>query len=144
MAIRAQDGSSRTPSMPGKTVWAATLPLLESQTDYPENAVTFDAILASEQGDYFTVPRAIAIYERDGGLGWKHYDEGHNRNESRRARELIFSWIATVGNYDYAFNWIFHQDGILEMEVGLTGYMDTKAVKSKTSPMRFTAIKMLI
>jgi primary-amine oxidase len=108
--------------------------LLESQTDYPENAVTFDAILASEQGDYFTVPRAIAIYERDGGLGWKHYDEGHNRNESRRARELVLSWIATVGNYDYAFNWIFHQDGILEMEVGLTGYMDTKAVKSKNLP----------
>jgi primary-amine oxidase len=104
---------------------------LESQTDYPENAVTFDATLASEQGDYFTIPRAIALYERDGGLGWKHYDQGHNRDESRRARELVLSWIATVGNYDYVFNWVFHQDGILEMEVGLTGYMDTKAVKAK-------------
>ena len=108
--------------------------MLEPQQDYPDNAVTFDATLASEQGDYFTIPRAVAIYERDGGLGWKHWDSGRNHNESRRARELVLSWIATVGNYDYAFNWVFHQDGALEMEVGLTGYMDTKAVALKKVP----------
>jgi primary-amine oxidase len=108
--------------------------VLESQTDYPNNAVTFDATLANEQGDYFMIPRAIALYERDGGLGWKHFDKGRERNESRRARELVLSWIATVGNYDYAFNWVFHQDGILEMEVGLTGYMDTKAVNLQKLP----------
>jgi len=108
--------------------------MLEPQQDYPDNAVTFDATLASEQGDYFTIPRAVAIYERDGGLGWKHWDAGRNHNESRRARELVLSWIATVGNYDYAFNWVFHQDGTLEMEVGLTGYMDTKAVALKRVP----------
>jgi primary-amine oxidase len=107
---------------------------LESQTDVPDNAVTFDATLASEKGDYFIVPHAVALYERDGGLGWKHYDQGHNHNESRRARELVLSWVATVGNYDYAFSWIFHQDGTLEMEVGLTGYMDTKAVAIKKLP----------
>lgn len=48
--------------------------------------------------------------------------------EARRARELVLSWIATVGNYDYGFNWIFHQDGTLEMDVILTGIMQTKGV----------------
>ena len=50
------------------------------------------------------------------------------RTESRRARQLVLSWIATVGNYDYGFNWIFHQDGTLEMDVVLTGIMQTKGV----------------
>jgi primary-amine oxidase len=102
---------------------------LEALTDYPANAVTFDAVLPTERGDWFRIPRAVALYERDGGLAWKHHDRGRNRNESRRARELVLGWIATVGNYDYAFNWVFHQDGSLEMETLLTGFMETKAVK---------------
>ena len=28
---------------------------------------------------------------------------------------LVLSYVATVGNYDYGFDWIFHQDGALEM-----------------------------
>src|SRR5262249_18296437 len=75
-----------------------------------------------------TVPRAVALYERDGGILWKHYDLGTGHNETRRARELVLSWIATVGNYDYGFNWIFHQDGTLEMDIILTGIMQTKGV----------------
>jgi primary-amine oxidase len=101
---------------------------LEALTDYPANAVTFDAVLPSERGDWFQIPRAVALYERDGGLAWKHHERGRNRNESRRARELVLGWVATVGNYDYAFNWVFHQDGSLEMETLLTGFMETKAV----------------
>lgn len=104
---------------------------LEPQRDYPANAATFDAVLASERGDWFRIPRAVALYERDGGLLWKHDDRGRSRNESRRGRELVLSWIATVGNYDYAFNWVFHQEGTLEMEVLLTGFMETKAVALK-------------
>jgi primary-amine oxidase len=35
--------------------------------------------------------------------------------------------IATIGNYDYGFEWIFHQDGTLEAQVLLTGIMQVKA-----------------
>lgn len=107
---------------------------LEPLTDYPSNAVTFDAVMPTEKGDWFLIPRAIALYERDGGLAWKHHDRGRNRNESRRARELVLTWVATVGNYDYGFNWVFHQDGSLEMETLLTGFMETKAVALKALP----------
>jgi primary-amine oxidase len=107
---------------------------LESLTDYPPNAVTFDAVMPTEKGDWFLIPKAVALYERDGGLAWKHHDRGRNRNESRRARELVLSWVATVGNYDYGFNWVFHQDGSLEMETLLTGFMETKAVALKALP----------
>jgi primary-amine oxidase len=101
---------------------------LEPEVDAPSNATFFDATLADETGVPFVVPRAVALYEKDGGLLWKHFDRDNNHNSSRRSRELVLSWIATVGNYDYGFNWIFHQDGTLEMRVLLTGIMETKGV----------------
>jgi primary-amine oxidase len=101
---------------------------LEPEVDAPSNATFFDATLADESGVPLVVPRAVALYERDGGLLWKHFDRDNNHNNSRRSRELVLSWIATVGNYDYGFNWIFHQDGTLEMRVLLTGIMETKGV----------------
>jgi primary-amine oxidase len=101
---------------------------LEPEVDAPSNAIFFDATLADETGVPFVIPRAMALYERDGGLLWKHFDRDNNQNDSRRSRELVLSWIATVGNYDYGFNWIFHQDGTLEMRVLLTGIMETKGV----------------
>jgi primary-amine oxidase len=108
--------------------------MLEPLRDYPGNAKIFNVVLPSETGDWFEIPRAVALYERDGGLLWKHYDKDHSQNEARRARELVLSWVATVGNYDYGFNWVFHQDGSLEMEVLLTGFMECKATSLKTVP----------
>ena len=41
---------------------------------------------------------------------------------------MVLSSFANVGNYEYGFDWIFHQDGTLEMEVLLTGVMSVKGV----------------
>jgi len=101
---------------------------LEPGLDAPENAVFLDAVLADSKGAPVESPRVIALYERDGGLLWKHWDYVSNHNESRRARQLVISSVATAGNYEYGFNWVFHQDGTLEMEVLLTGIMSTKGV----------------
>ena len=109
---------------------------LEPGTDAPSNAAFVDAVLADESGVPFVVPRAVALYERDGGLLWKHFDRDNNSNESRRSRELVLSWIATVGNYDYGFNWVFHQDGTLEMQALLTGIMETKGVDMASASHR--------
>src|SRR4029079_11869902 len=93
---------------------------------------TFDAVFPGETGGgVLPVKRAVALYERDGGVLWKHADYSSfpfMHNESRRARDLVLSWFANVGNYEYGFNWIFHQDGTLEMEVLLTGIMAARAV----------------
>ena len=103
---------------------------LDERNDVPANAVVLPATLASEFGAAQTRNRAIALYERDGGVLWKHVDYMTNTNQSRRARQLVLSSIATLGNYDYGFNWVFHQDGTLEMEVLLTGIMSVKGVTS--------------
>jgi len=64
---------------------------------------------------------------------WKHYEGYSKTNESRRARQLVIFFIATIGNYDYAVNWIFHQDGVLEMDGALSGIMLPKGVKETTA-----------
>ncbi len=104
---------------------------LEPKIDYPENATLFNAIFAQENGSAVPLPRAVALYERDGGVLWKHVDYTSLpfvHNESRRARQLVLTWFANVGNYEYGFNWIFHQDGMLEMEALLTGIMAARGI----------------
>ncbi len=114
---------------------------LEAKTDVPDNAILLPATLATERGMGQTRNRVIALYERDGGVLWKHVDYLTNKNESRRARQLVLSSFANVGNYEYGFNWVFHQDGTLEMEVLLTGVMSVKGVVAKVDDAHQHATK---
>lgn len=102
---------------------------IEPNTDAPENALLIDATFAGDDGQPYVLPRAVGIYERDGGMLWKHYESYSAKNESRRARQLVIFFIATIGNYDYALNWIFHQDGVLEADAALSGIMLPKGVR---------------
>ncbi len=92
----------------------------------PRHAVLLDAVFAGDTGAPATLPKAVALYERDGGLLWTHYDG--RTSDARRARELVLGWIANFGNYDYAFNWVFRQDATLELQVELTGVLLPKGV----------------
>ena len=102
---------------------------IEPDTDAPPQATLIDVTFAGDDGRSYVLPRAVGIYERDGGLLWKHYDSYSKTNASRRARQLVMFFIATIGNYDYSINWIFHQDGVLELDAGLTGIMLPKGVR---------------
>ena len=95
---------------------------LRPGVDCPANCRTFDAAMVEPTGQPSLQRSVIALYERDGGILWKH-DE-----EVRRGRDLVIGFVSTVGNYDYAFDWIFRQDGSLEMKASLTGIMAVKAV----------------
>jgi len=86
--------------------------------DAPANALFLDATMHDHLGRPITVARAIAVYERDGGILWRH------ANQSRRARQLVISGFSTIDNYDYQFNWIFNQDGAIDGEVLLSGIMN--------------------
>src|SRR6185437_15692342 len=107
----------------GMGVYAKTS--LNVGTDAPADASYFSAFLHDRKGAPLEVPRAVAIYERDGGVMWRH---GHS---ARRARQLVLSSFARVDEYDYGFNWIFHEDGALEMQVLLSGRMNVKPVERK-------------
>jgi primary-amine oxidase len=60
---------------------------------------------------------------------WKHADWRTGQSEVRRSRRLTVSMLATVGNYDYGFFWYFLQDGSIQMEMKLTGIMNSTTLK---------------
>ncbi len=95
---------------------------LRPGVDCPTNCRVYSAVLADSAGEPQIIPRAVALYELDAGIAWKH------GVEARRARSLVLSFVAQVGNYDYGFDWIFRQDGTIEVRVELTGIMAVKAV----------------
>ena len=94
---------------------------LELGKEIPENGVLLNTVLANSEGEPFTIPGLVGIYERDNGVLWKHFNYRTQKNYIRRNRELVMKMITTVDNYDYSINWIFRQDGTLEVENELTG-----------------------
>jgi primary-amine oxidase len=89
----------------------------------------FDGHLADNLGRVVTIKNAICLHEEDFGMLWKHTDWRTGQSEVRRSRRLAVSMIANVGNYDYGFYWYFYQDGTIQMEVKLTGIVNTQALK---------------
>jgi len=94
---------------------------MELGKEIPENGLLLNAVFANEQGESYVMPGVIGIYERDNGILWKHYEYNTQRNDVRRSRELVMTMTVAVDNYDYSINWIFHQDGTLEVQNELTG-----------------------
>ncbi|QDU89470.1 Copper methylamine oxidase precursor [Pirellulimonas nuda] len=99
---------------------------LQEGLDAPGNAVFVDAVLANETGVPELRRNAVAFFERDGGILWKHCDEDAGLRYVRRSRELVVLHTVTVGNYDYILKWIFHQDGVLEVRAEASGILLAK------------------
>lgn len=81
----------------------------------------FDGIINDTDGEPLVIPNAICLHEEDYGTLWKHTDWRTEETAVRRNRRLTVSFVATVGNYDYEFNWYLYQDGSIEGQVRLTG-----------------------
>jgi primary-amine oxidase len=89
----------------------------------------FDAPTLDSRGRVVNIKNAICLHEEDFGLLWKHIDWRTNQTELRRSRRLSVSFVATVGNYEYAFYWYLYQDGSIQCEIKLTGIMNTTALR---------------
>ena len=78
---------------------------LDSGTAAPAGATFIDADFADSYRHPYTLGRAMALYERGG---------------KRRARELVLTSRATIGDEGYLISWIFRQDGTISLETALT------------------------
>ncbi|MFN8489302.1 MAG: primary-amine oxidase [Caldilineaceae bacterium] len=94
----------------------------------PDHAAFFDAIFNDDQGVPYVQPSATCLFEEDGDILWKHNNYTQNIDITRRARNLVIRFIATSGNYDYSFDWIFHEDGTLAQQTTATGIVLAKGV----------------
>ena len=90
----------------------------------------FDGVFNLTSGEPVVVDNAICLHEEDDGMLWKHTDYMTDEMEHRRARRLLVSMIATVGNYEYGFYWVFHMDGTLELDIKATGIMNTQGLNA--------------
>ena len=94
----------------------------------------FDAVVNNGDGDPVAIPNAICMHEEDVGNLWRHIEWRTGEGEIRRARRLVISFFAAVGNYDYGFFWYLQQDGSIEFEVKLTGVLSTGGIAPGEEP----------
>jgi primary-amine oxidase len=97
--------------------------------ELPENAQVLDAVLPDEALKGSTYNDRIFLYERDGGPLVFHKQWSDNNRVYARGRELVIGFVATVGNYDYFYTWIFKQDGSFQFAVDLEGEILNKSVQ---------------
>uniref|UniRef100_A0A0A0KR49 Amine oxidase n=1 Tax=Cucumis sativus TaxID=3659 RepID=A0A0A0KR49_CUCSA len=53
------------------------------------------------------------------------------RGEARQKVTLVARMVSTVGNYDYIIDWEFQTDGLIRVEVGLSGMLMIKATPNE-------------
>lgn len=103
--------------------------------DCPANAEFFDGLSVGEHGAPKLAPQVVCLFERTANdPAWRHY-EGNNIY-GRPSRELVLRSAAAIGNYDYLMDWRFEQDGAIDVAVGATGVIETKATPEKNAAMR--------
>jgi primary-amine oxidase len=100
-------GYESTPVTPGREV--------------PANAMTLGAVVPDPTQQRFSdlLADRIYFYERDGGN--LIYYQQLGRTVHARATELVIGSLVSLGNYTYAFNWVFRQDGSFAFETELSG-----------------------
>jgi primary-amine oxidase len=108
-------GYESTPVTPGREV--------------PANAMTLGAVVPDPTQQRFSdlLADRIYFYERDGGN--LIYYQQLGRTVHARATELVIGSLVSLGNYTYAFNWVFRQDGSFAFETELSGIIQTKFVR---------------
>jgi primary-amine oxidase len=113
----------------GAGVLASTL---RSGIDCPDTATFLPAEFATDKGEPFTTPNALCVFERSGGEPiWRHAEAVNQTYEGRASVELVVRMAATIGNYDYLFDWIFNDAAEIEVRVGATGIDALKGVATR-------------
>ena len=98
--------------------------------DCPDYATYVDTVISNDKGRPRTLSDTICVFEREtGDPSWRHWSA--EMPDSRRSRDLVVRVGAVVGNYDYLLDWIFRQDGAIEVRVGTTGILEVKAVEAR-------------
>jgi len=107
-------------------------PLL-SGVDCPADAVYLSPVMANTAGGADILDKRICLFERPTGDGtWRHYDLFTEDLNGRPNIELIVRFVATIGNYDYIFDWIFDNKAQLTYRVGASGLDAVKGVRATT------------
>jgi len=96
--------------------------------DAPTNAHYLSTVMHDDTGKVIPFERAAAVYEEFSGPLWRHDTKGVP------STNLAIKYFTTIGNYDYAFKWVFKEDGVIEIVNELNGIVHIHGV-NRTSDM---------
>lgn len=114
---------------------------LRPGVDCPAYAQYLPALVHQDDGSPLAIPGAICVFERNiGDPAWRHFEIFAQSEtemvpaEGRPATQLVVRTASEVGNYDYLVDYVFHQDGRIDVMVGSTGLDAVKgaAIRSMT------------
>ncbi|EJD41689.1 amine oxidase catalytic domain-containing protein [Auricularia subglabra TFB-10046 SS5] len=91
--------------------------------DCPHGAVYLPATIHGSTGSMRN-PRAICVFEMDSGRPLSRH-RGYAPGETGAIKDyvLVVRSVASVGNYDYSFEYTFMLDGTIEVRVSASGYL---------------------
>ncbi|BFZ64877.1 hypothetical protein YB2330_006030 [Saitoella coloradoensis] len=84
-----------------------------------------DGVYSNRRGEAVVIPQAICIHEEDAGILFKHTDFRDGKCVVARNRKLVVSQVFTAANYEYCIYWNFFLDGTIQVELKLTGMLNT-------------------
>src|SRR5581483_438588 len=105
---------------------------LKPGVDCPATAAFLPAVFSDDEGKPFTTPDALCLFERSAGDPiWRHAEMINGTYEGRANVELVVRMAASIGNYDYLFDWVFDDAAEIEVRVGATGIDALKGVGAR-------------
>ncbi|KAM4622731.1 amine oxidase [copper-containing] 3 [Discoglossus pictus] len=95
--------------------------------DCPYLATYVDAHYLMESLTPETTKNAICIFEQNSGVPLRrHYSNMHHMYYGGLASTvLVIRAVSTLINYDYVWDFIFYQNGVIEAKIHATGYIST-------------------
>ncbi|KAM4691288.1 amine oxidase [copper-containing] 3 [Rhinophrynus dorsalis] len=95
--------------------------------DCPYLATYVDAYYLMESQTPETTKNAICIFEQNAGIPLRrHYSNIHSMYYGGLASTvLIIRAVSTLINYDYIWDFIFYQNGVIEVKIHATGYISS-------------------
>jgi primary-amine oxidase len=106
---------------------------MEPGLDCPAHATFFDTWVVQSSGSPRERQRVACLYERPGAEpAWRHTRDG-GVVESRASRDLVLRMIMGAGNYDYLFDWVFMQSGVIRVNLAATGIDQMKSVQARSA-----------
>ena len=102
-------------------------------SDCPDGAAYLSPMAVDPSGAPTALTDRICVFERNTvEPSWRHFDILSESLDSRPDRDLIVRFVATVGNYDYLFDWIFDAKGRVTFRGGASGLDAVKAVRAQS------------
>ena len=96
--------------------------------DCPSTATFLDAVHFVDSSEPATYRNSVCLFELDLGLPLRrhfdnNFDGGYNFYGGMPGTALVLRTVSTAYNYDYIYDYLFYPNGVVEIRVSTSGYV---------------------